>query len=65
MNNNMLISLIKSKGKLTTTERGHKVVKAHYDATIKRMNNARGPQREQLKREANAIAYSFNKAMGR
>lgn len=62
MNNGMLVRLIKSGGKMTKTARGREVVKKHYDATLKRMNSARGPQRDKLKREANAIAYAYNKA---
>lgn len=65
MNNRMLVRLINNGGKMTSTARGRKVVENHYNATLKRMSRARGPhQRETLRREANAIAYAFNKATG-
>ena len=64
MNNRMLVRLIDNGGKMTSTARGRKVVENHYNATLKRMSRARGPQRDALRREANAIAYAFNKATG-
>ena len=62
MNHNVLmISLKNSRSKLNTTEHGRKVVDAHYQAALKRFNDARGPDREKYRREANAIAYEANK----
>jgi hypothetical protein len=56
----LMTSLRNPRSKLNTTAHGRKVVEAHYEAAVKRFNDARGPKREQYRREANAIAYAAN-----
>lgn len=65
MNSNMLVSLLGNRtGKLATTAEGHKVVESHINATRKRFDNARGPERDNIRHELNAMIYAYNKARG-
>lgn len=65
MRTDMLVRRINAGGKTVSTARGQKVVEAHYKGALDRMKRGSGMEREAAKREANAIAYAWNKAQGR
>ncbi|MCK6550992.1 hypothetical protein L6R52_34460 [Myxococcota bacterium] len=64
MNLNILVQSMHKDSKLIKTAQGRKVVENHIEATRKRFDNARGPERDKLRHELNRVIYTYNKARG-